>query len=130
MADDKRPALRFKQVDGEQPGAILHFDDPYLELLRLLNEAAEIEHALMLQYLYAAFSLKPRYALLQGSPVEWKDHLLGVAIQEMTHLHQVNRLLVELGGAPKLVRQDFPYEPEIYPFTLTLEPLSRSSLAK
>ena len=37
---------------------IRDFSDPYLELLRLLREAAEIEHGLMLQYLYCAFSVK------------------------------------------------------------------------
>ena len=29
------------------------FSNPYLELVRLLREAAEIEHDLMVQYLYA-----------------------------------------------------------------------------
>jgi hypothetical protein len=37
------------------------FSNPYLELIRLLKEAAEIEHDLMVQYLYCAFSLKPAY---------------------------------------------------------------------
>ena len=44
------------------------FNDPYLELIRLLREAAEIEHDLMVQYLYGAFSLKPAYAELVGYP--------------------------------------------------------------
>lgn len=48
----------------------------------------------------------------------------------MQHLADVNELLVELGAAPVLVRQDFPYEPDIYPFQLNLEPMSRESLAK
>ena len=39
-------------------------------------------------------------------------------------------MLGELGAAPNLVRQDFPYEPDIYPFPLNLEPLSRATLAK
>jgi hypothetical protein len=39
-------------------------------------------------------------------------------------------MLGDLGAAPNLVRQDFPYEPEIYPFPFNLEPLSRESLAK
>ncbi len=30
------------------------FDDPYLEIVRLLKEASEIEHDLMIQYLYSA----------------------------------------------------------------------------
>ena len=42
----------------------------------------------------------------------------------------MNRLLVVLGAAPSLMAQDLPYEPDIYPFEFTLEPLSRHSLAK
>ena len=109
---------------------IRDFDDPYLELVRLLREAAEIEHALMVQYLYGAYSLKPAYAAIRGFSAPSPNHLLGVAIQEMQHLEKVNRMLGELGSAPNLVRQGFPYEPDIYPFPLNLEPLSRITLAK
>jgi hypothetical protein len=109
---------------------IRDFADPYLELVRLLREASEIEHALLVQYLYGAFSVKPAYPLIKGFGFASARDLLGVAVQEMQHLHQVNRLLVTLGAAPNLVRQDFPYEPDIYPFPLNLEPLSPSSLAK
>ena len=112
-------------------GAIVRdFADPHLELLRLLREAAEIEHGLMLQYLYGAFSLREDYQDLGGYGSATADNLLGVAIQEMQHLGAVNRLLVELGSCPHLDRQDFPYEPDIYPFAFELEPLSRSALAK
>jgi len=106
------------------------FASPYLELTRLLREATEIEHALMLQYLYAAFSLKPDYADIAGTGAPGSTDLIGVAVQEMQHLATVNRLLAALGAAPNLVRQEFPYEPAIYPFEFSLEPLSRKSLAK
>lgn len=107
------------------------FSDPFLEMVRLLREAAEIEHALMVQYLYAAFSVKAdRYPRVFGIATSSATSLLGVAIQEMEHLHTVNQLLVELGAAPGLVSQEFPYEPDIYPFPLHLEPLSQKSLAK
>ncbi|MXO58233.1 hypothetical protein GRI89_01570 [Altererythrobacter salegens] len=106
------------------------FADPYLELLRLLREGAEIEHGLMLQYLYCAFSVKDRYRQLVGFGAPTATNLLGVAIQEMQHLGAVNRLLVALGSCPHLNRQDFPYEPDIYPFPFGLEPLSRASAAK
>src|SRR5471032_913023 len=106
------------------------FASPYLELVRLLREATEIEHALMLQYLYAAFSLKPDYADIAGSGAPGSSDLIGVAVQEMQNLATVNRLLAALGAAPNLVRQEFPYEPAIYPFEFSLEPLSRKSLAK
>ena len=109
---------------------IRDFADPYLELLRLLREAAEIEHGLMLQYLYGAFSVKAQYQTLIGSGAPSSKDILGVAVQEMQHLGAVNRLLVALGSCPHLARQDFPYEPDIYPFPFNLEPLSRLSVAK
>ena len=118
-----------KPVGGTIPA---EFDNAYLELVRLLHDAAEVEHALMLQYLYGTFSLKPTPALagVRGEPVAGASSLFGVAIQEMEHLHTVNELLVRLGAAPNLARQDFPYEPDVYPFELSLEPLSLRSLAK
>ena len=74
--------------------------------------------------------MKPAYRGLLGRGDPNTNDLLGVAIQEMQHLADVNELLVELGAAPVLVRQDFSYEPDIYPFPLNLEPMSRESLAK
>jgi hypothetical protein len=106
------------------------FADPYLELIRLLREAAEIEHDLMVQYLYGAFSLKPAYAELVGFPQPGSRSFLGVTIEEMQHLGAVNRLLMDLDAAPVLSRQDFPYETDIYPFPFELAPLGPVSLAK
>lgn len=106
------------------------FEDPYLELLRLLREAAEIEHALMVQYLYAAFGVRPEYDKLQGGTSASARNLMGVAIQEMKHFDDVNRLLVLLGATPCMERQDFPYESDIYPFPFHLERLSPTTLAK
>jgi len=106
------------------------FHDPYLELVRLLREACEVEHALMLQYLYGALSLKPAYQALAGDGTANNHTLLGVAIQEMQHLATVNRLLLALDAAPNVAPAEFPYEPQIYPFEFNLEPLSPKSLAK
>jgi hypothetical protein len=130
--------LRIRRIEaGSEEAApgplaeiIRDFADPYLELVRLLHEASEIEHALLVQYLYGAYSLKPAYAGIRGAAFPSPNSLLGVAIQEMQHLEQVNRMLRDLGAAPNLVRQDFPYEPDIYPFALNLEPLSPGTLAK
>jgi len=106
------------------------FADAYVELIRLLREASEVEHALMAQYLYGAFSLKPAYASIAGYGNPNSNDLLGVAIQEMQHLGQVNALLMALDASPHLIRQDFPYQPDIYPFEFNLEPLTQVSLAK
>jgi len=106
------------------------FNDPYLELIRLLKEGAEIEQDLMVQYLYSAYALKPEYAEIVGVPAPNATTLMGVIIQEMQHLRGVNRLLYELGAKPVLTRQDFPYETDLYPFPFELAPLSPVSLAK
>ena len=119
----------FAQTHGTSP-VYRDFADPYLELIRLLREAAEIEHDLMIQYLYGAFSLKPAYAELVGGAQPEPRSFLGVTIEEMQHLGAVNRLLVELDAAPVLSRQDFPYETDIYPFPFELAPLGPVSLAK
>ena len=125
-ADDPPPP------GGEPKTRIVRdFADPYLELLRLTRDATEIEHALLLQYLYAAFTVKPKYAKLVGTPGDQTaSTLVGVAIQEMQHLTIVNSFLAALGGAPNLMVQEFPFDPDIYPFTFNLEPLSRPTLAK
>lgn len=106
------------------------FDDPYLELIRLLKEGSEIEQDLMVQYLYSTYALKPEYAGLVGAPVANGTTLMGIIIEEMQHLRHVNRLLVELGAAPVLTRQDFPFENDLYPFEFELTPMTSSCLAK
>jgi rubrerythrin len=123
---------------GEDVGAVLptapviaqDFRDSYLESVRLLREASEIEHALMVQYLYAAFSVRPQFDGIVGPLFASADGLMGVAIQEMEHLGKVNRALVALGAEPNLRSQDFPYQTDLYPFPLNLERLTRQSLAK
>jgi hypothetical protein len=127
--------LRMIAGDGAAPAVVEivpEFRDPYLELLRLLREAAEIEHALMVQYLYAAFSVRGAYRnKLAGTGFAGSaSTITGVAIQEMQHLNAVNQLLAAVGGTPCLIRQDFPYEVAIYPFPFELERLTPASAAK
>ena len=126
------PALAQTPATGSQRRArvVHYFESPYLELVRLLREACTVEHALLLQYLYAAFSVKPTYSELVGAGAPGAHDLIGVAIQEMQHLSAVNQLLFSLGAAPNLVSLEFPLEPDIYPFEMSLEPLTRASLAK
>jgi hypothetical protein len=105
----------------------------------LLESAAEVEHALMVQYLYAAYSLKgadevqdpaQQMALDETSAGSWPQLLLGIAREEMGHLMTVQNLLLLLGLPPNLEREDFPPQKDLYPFSLHLEPLSQRSLAK
>lgn len=79
------------------------------ELTYLLCQAAELEHGLMCQYLYAAFSLKqcggPGITRSQLEAVErWRAVLLGVAKDEMLHWALVNNLLTAVGSAPYVSR--------------------------
>lgn len=106
------------------------FISPRLELVRLLKEITEVEHSLMLQYLYAGFSIKPEFASLAGDGRPDSNSFIGVAVQEMQHLGSINKLLVALGASPFLDIQDLPFEVDIYPFPLQLESLSRRSVAK
>jgi hypothetical protein len=104
----------------------------------LLESAAEIEHALMVQYLYAAYSLRspdevdPEHeaVLDEDARDSWPRTVLDVACEEMGHLLTVQHLLLLLGLPPNLEREDFPPRKDLYPFPLHLEPLSRTSLAK
>jgi hypothetical protein len=124
-----------KIIDAGTPGLARiapEFASPYLELVRLLREAVQIEHALMVQYLYAAFSVTPVYfnELAGDATGEPGDTLIEVAIQEMKHLSIVSSLAVKLGTRPNLTPHDFPLELAIYPFPFDLAPLGRVSLAK
>jgi hypothetical protein len=88
-------------------------------LADMLAEAAELEHSLCCQYLYAAFSLKKSMAegltARQSDMVrDWQTTLLDVARQEMEHMGLVFNLQVAIGEAPHLVRPSFPLSPKYY----------------
>jgi ferritin-like protein len=93
----------------------------------LLHTAAEIEHALLAQYLYAAYSLDRGAG---GQVQQWRRTIVGIAREEMAHLLTVQNLLRFIGGPLNLEREDFPFLTFLYPFPLTLEPLTKASLAK
>lgn len=105
--------------------------EPRDEAVFLLTAAAEIEHALMVQYLYAAYSLRvvEGEALVQQVKA-LQDLLLQIAREEMGHLATVQNLLHLLGGPLNFNREHSPYASEIYPFRFKLEALTLDSLAK
>jgi hypothetical protein len=79
----------------------------------LLAEAAQVEHLIMCQYLYASFSLKagPADGLTaeQAAAVaRWREVLTGIAIEEMLHLALVSNVMTAIGAAPPLGRPNFP----------------------
>jgi Ferritin-like len=98
----------------------------------LLATAAEIEHALLVQYLYAAFSLKTTsdVAVQQTALNQWSAELHSIAHQEMGHLVTVQNLLLAIGAPPNLEREALPSIKDLYPFKFKLEPLTQRSLAK
>ena len=96
-------------------------------LIYTLGKAAELEHLVMLQYLFAAFSLKRGSregadrgharrgpALAQDAPVE-------ISAQEMLHLALVQNLLTAVGAAPRLARPNFPMPAYAYPAGVRIE---------
>jgi hypothetical protein len=95
--------------EAERPIVIQHRE----ALIYTLGKAAELEHLVMCQYLYAAFSLKEE--VKEGVPEEllpavvaWKRELIHIGEQEMLHLALVQNLLNSVGAAPRLGRPNFP----------------------
>lgn len=84
------------------------------DLIDALMHAAEMEHAIMCQYLYAAFSidraspaLSPAHSELARTIVM---ELLRIARQEMAHFGMVTNLLVAIGAPPDLDRPNLPIQ--------------------
>src|SRR2546429_4278521 len=83
------------------------------ELVTLLREAAELEHALCCQYLYAAFTLKaggdagvtPSQAVILA---QWQQQISKIAIQEMYPLLLASNMLVALDAEVHFWRPNFP----------------------
>jgi len=98
----------------------------------LLHIAAAVEHSLMVEYLYAAFSLCGAQVLPSEriQVAQWQETILGIAKEEMGHLMTVQNLLRCIGGPLSLDRDDYPWDSELYPFPFRLEPLTREALAK
>jgi hypothetical protein len=98
----------------------------------LLTIAAQIEHSLMVQYLYAGYSLGgPQVPeVRRDSVAAWRQIILGIAKEEMGHLVTVQNALRFLGAPLSLDREDYPWDSQLAPYPFVLEPLSRASLAK
>src|SRR5262245_19536835 len=86
----------------------------------MLCEAAELEHGIMCQYLFAAFSLKQSAGegLTEAelaAVIRWRKQVSHVATQEMLHLALVHNLLSAIGAAPHLARPNLPAPASHYP---------------
>lgn len=96
------------------------------QLLAALGEASEIEHNLMCCYLYAMFSLKSSITEGLGDAElqavrRWRRVMLGIAMEEMTHLTLVANLTSALGAQPHFMRPNFPVSPGLYPDGVVIE---------
>src|SRR5919197_1619152 len=115
-------ATRGGRAEPEAPFVIEHRE----ALIYMLCEAAELEHGIMCQYLFAAFSLKQRAdeGLTKGelAAVErWRRTISHVATEEMLHLALVHNLLAAIGAAPHFTRPNLPAPASHYPAGVRLE---------
>jgi ferritin-like protein len=101
----------------------------------MLCQAAELEHGIMCQYLFAAFSLKQSTDEgLTSEELEavsrWRHAVAHVATEEMLHLALVQNVLSAVGAAPHLTRPNLPAPAHHYPagVSLTLVPFGERAL--
>jgi Ferritin-like len=92
----------------------------------LLAEAAQLEHMIMCQYLFAEFSLKDGTGEgLTDEQAEavgrWRKTVRGIAVEEMLHLALVANLMSAIGAAPYLGRPNFPQRSGYFPSGLQLD---------
>jgi len=124
-------ATRGGLASPEAPFVIEHRE----ALIYMLCEAAELEHGIMCQYLFAAFSLKQSAGEgLTDAELDavrrWREQVSHVATQEMLHLALVQNLLSAIGGPPHMVRPNLPAPASHYPagVQLTLIPFGEQAL--
>jgi hypothetical protein len=89
------------------------------ELINALRLASELEHGLMVQYLFAAYSLKRyEYEGLRPDQQEqvrrWMSLITLVARQEMEHLGLALNMLSAIGGTPSFSRPNMPQRRDYY----------------
>src|SRR5262245_35158025 len=83
-----------------QPATPMTMRDSAIFLMQL---AAEVEHALLVQYLYAAFSLD---TTAPGVPSTAFNMIFSTAREEMGHLMTVQNVLLALGSSASLFREN------------------------
>ena len=104
-------------------------------LIYALCQAAELEHGIMCQYLFAAFSLKQSTGeglteAEAAATARWRRQISHVATQEMLHLALVHNVLSAIGAAPHLARPNLPQPANHYPagVQLALLPFGEQAL--
>jgi hypothetical protein len=100
-------------------------------LVMLLQFGAAAEHCLMVQYLYAAYSMRTddEDARRREMVENWRAQILTVAREEMGHLLTVQNVLLLLGAPVGLGREDSLWAHSYYPYPFTLQPFGFEALA-
>ncbi len=124
-------ATRGGRATPEAPFVIEHRE----ALIYMLCEAAELEHGIMCQYLFAVFSLKQSSSeglseAELAAVTRWRTQISRVAAQEMLHLALVQNLLSAIGSAPHMSRPNLPQPAGHYPagVQLALLPFGEAAL--
>ncbi len=94
-------------------------------LIYMLCQAAELEHGIMCQYIFAACSLKQDAGEgLTATELEavrrWQRVIFRIAVEEMLHLALVQNLLSAIGAAPHLGRPNLPFPARHFPAGVNL----------
>ena len=115
--------------DGDRPPPGMTWRDHLVNHLRV---AAAVEHALMVQYLFAAYSLNPEAgedSAERSMIVGWQNLLLAIAKEEMGHLLTVQNALCLLGAPVDLIR-DHQFPEHNYTSGFKLERLTINSILR
>lgn len=101
-----------------------------LDVLLLID--SELEQRLMLEYLYAAYSIETEQedSALKEKVLEWQQLLISIAREEMGHLITVQNVRKSLGLNMYFKVNDLSELTNIFPYISKLEPFSKTSLAK
>lgn len=126
------PALRSRFM--EYIGSLGSFqvpdaETPKEELSALLKVSAEVEHSLLLQYLFAAYSIDPDGS---GESTDAQRKIIDVAIQEMAHFITVQNLILAIDGqdAFHVARETISPTNPFNPLPFLLEAVSKLPLAE
>ena len=100
-------------------------------LIMLLTIAAGVEHCLMVQYLYAAYSLHTEGQSDRRSRLieNWRSNILAVCKEEMGHLLTVQNILLLVRAPPFLGRENTIWAEKYYPYPFSLDPFSCETLS-
>jgi len=103
------------------------------ELVDALSVAAQVEHIVLIEYLYAAFSCRHTHdptvpELAQLTSWELARELYAIAHEEMDHLGAVQQLLAALGAPPVPDAWSFPVSDPRVPFPCELTRLDLDAL--